>query len=127
QPGVIHLAVGPEGLEPSRRWVRARYAAANTLVPCALFFPLSSTAFGVGCDRRPAFPFHLIPPPYTLQDTRANAGFAGLAEKKRRPRRPRFRGRRGLGAVAVAALSRPSCPARTAAGTRPGGRAASPA
>lgn len=27
------LAVGPEGLEPSLRWLRARYAAANTLVP----------------------------------------------------------------------------------------------
>ena len=26
-------SVGPEGLEPSRRWLRARYAAANTLVP----------------------------------------------------------------------------------------------
>ena len=26
-------SVGPEGLEPSRRWLRARNAAANTLVP----------------------------------------------------------------------------------------------
>ena len=28
-------AVGPEGLEPSPRWLRARYAAANTWIPFA--------------------------------------------------------------------------------------------
>ena len=28
------LSVGPDGLEPSPAWLRARYAAANTLIPC---------------------------------------------------------------------------------------------
>ena len=27
------LSVGPDGLEPSPTWVRARHAAANTLIP----------------------------------------------------------------------------------------------
>ena len=27
------LSVGPEGLEPSPTWLRARHAAANTLIP----------------------------------------------------------------------------------------------
>ena len=29
-------AVGPEGLEPSPRWLRARYAAANTWIPVSI-------------------------------------------------------------------------------------------
>ena len=32
-------SVGPDGLEPSPAWLRARYAAANTLIPCVLFAP----------------------------------------------------------------------------------------
>ena len=31
------LSVGPEGLEPSPTWLRARHAAANTLIPCSCF------------------------------------------------------------------------------------------
>ena len=31
--------VGSDGLEPSPAWLRARYAAANTLIPCILFTP----------------------------------------------------------------------------------------
>jgi hypothetical protein len=32
---VVMSSVGPEGLEPSPTWLRARHAAANTLIPCA--------------------------------------------------------------------------------------------
>ena len=31
---LTYESVGPDGLEPSPAWVRARYAAANTLIPC---------------------------------------------------------------------------------------------
>ena len=33
------VQVGPEGLEPSPRWLRARYAAANTWIPSRLIGP----------------------------------------------------------------------------------------
>lgn len=35
---VLFVQVGPEGLEPSPTWLRARHAAANTLIPSYLLF-----------------------------------------------------------------------------------------
>jgi hypothetical protein len=33
---ITGATVGPEGLEPSPRWLRARYAAANTWIPLSI-------------------------------------------------------------------------------------------
>ena len=47
-PLAASFAVGPEGLEPSRHWVRTRDAAANTSVPCTSpNFKVQSSKFKV--------------------------------------------------------------------------------
>ena len=45
----LSLSVGPEGLEPSPTWLRARHAAANTLIP----FRFSSSFFFLFCVHHP--------------------------------------------------------------------------
>lgn len=49
-------SVGPDGLEPSPAWLRARYAAANTLIPCILSFQLARKESNLrpGPYKRPA-------------------------------------------------------------------------
>ncbi len=56
EPAILHPepSVGPEGLEPSPPWVRARHAAANTWIPC-LVVSLPANKKGQGsCDAWPA-------------------------------------------------------------------------
>ena len=45
--------VGPEGLEPSPRWLRARYAAANTWIPCRAHRPTGQTRKKAGRHMTP--------------------------------------------------------------------------
>src|SRR5438876_8470958 len=85
------VQVGPEGLEPSPRWLRARYAAANTWIP-----------FGVGPEgiepssgpyKEPALTVELRagmsvgpegfePPPYRLK-----GGYAAITPRPRKSSR----------------------------------------
>jgi hypothetical protein len=52
-------SVGPEGLEPSPRWLRARHATANTWIPC-LVGPVLANKKGQGS--RDAWPAKGLPP-----------------------------------------------------------------
>src|SRR5262245_47420075 len=49
------VQVGPEGLEPSPRWLRARYAAANTWIP----FGPKGVEPSSGPDKEPALAVEL--------------------------------------------------------------------
>src|SRR5471030_2553665 len=63
------VQVGPEGLEPSPRWLRARHAAANTWIPI---------------EPSPIGPAGLEPTPYRLK-----GGYAAITPRPRM-RRGRF-------------------------------------
>jgi hypothetical protein len=41
---------GSEGLEPSPTWLRARHAAANTLIPCSSFASRCLSARTMGAE-----------------------------------------------------------------------------
>ena len=57
------VQVGPEGLEPSPRWLRARHAAANTWIPI---------------DQTPVGPAGVEPTPYRLK-----GGYAAITPRPR--------------------------------------------
>ena len=47
---VPFIQVGPEGLEPSPTWLRARHAASNTLIPCSCFASRCLSARTIGAE-----------------------------------------------------------------------------